>query len=220
MSERTHRGDRGPRGPRHRHGGHRDPEQRRQDFLDAAVDAIRREGPAVSMDSLARAAGVTKPILYRVFGARDGLLSALADRWTAELDEVLAPLVAAGDSDGRDLLGGTIAAYLELVERDPALYRFLTDRLAGTSVRPIASLIDDVARRVAVVVGDRLRRAGADSGAAEPWAYALVGMVHQAGDWWIGRQTMSRQALTEHLVALAWDGLAAPERAAVAEPEQ
>ena len=50
---------------------------RREEFLAAAITVIRREGAGASMEAIAREAGVTKPILYRVFGDREGLLIAL-----------------------------------------------------------------------------------------------------------------------------------------------
>ena len=53
----------------------------------------------------------------------------------------------------------------------------------------------------------RLRLAGRDPGAALPWAYGIVGLVHQAGDWWVDDQTMTRDALVDDLVTLLWDGL-------------
>src|SRR3954466_7199428 len=66
---------------------------RRVELLDAAVRAIRRDGPRVSMDAIGAEAGVTKPIVYRHFGDRVGLASALADQFgaalVAELDATL-----------------------------------------------------------------------------------------------------------------------------------
>jgi hypothetical protein len=70
---------------------------------------------------------------------------------------------------------------------------------------------------VAIVAGDRLREAGRDSGAAVPWAYGIVGLVHQAGDWWVNDRTMSRETLVDHLVTLLWQGLAGAP--APSEPE-
>lgn len=181
---------------------------RREAFLDAAIDVVRRDGPRASMEAMARQAGVTKPILYRVFGDRNGLLQALGDRFNDELRTVLArSLARAGDDHPRTLLRSTIDAYLTLVERDPEVYRFLTARLGGDAAGTVASMADDVARQVAAVMSDELRATGADTGPAEPWAYAIVGMVHLAGDWWMRRRSISRTALVDHLVSLAWDGL-------------
>ena len=38
---------------------------RRGELLDAAIDVIRREGPDVTMEEMATAGGISKPILYR-----------------------------------------------------------------------------------------------------------------------------------------------------------
>ena len=54
---------------------------------------------------------------------------------------------------------------------------------------------------------DRDPGTGLDSGAAEPWAYAIVGAVHLAGDWWLERKTMSREQLVAYLTTLVWDGM-------------
>ena len=71
------------------------------------------------------------------------------------------------------------------------------------------SLVDRIAQQVALVAAERLRLAGRDPRAALPWAYGIVGLVHQAGDWWVDDQTMTREALVDHLVSLLWDGLGA-----------
>ena len=47
--------------------------------------AIREIGPGVTMEQLAKAGGVTKPILYRHFGDRDGLIQAIAERFSNDL---------------------------------------------------------------------------------------------------------------------------------------
>jgi hypothetical protein len=68
-------------------------------------------------------------------------------------------------------------------------------------------LSHDVARNVAVVLGQRLRDIGADDTPAELWAHGIVGMVHMAGDWWVERRPFSRDEMVDHIVHLLWDGL-------------
>jgi AcrR family transcriptional regulator len=191
--------------------------ERRGQLLDAAVDAIREIGPGVTMEQLAKAGGVTKPILYRHFGDRDGLIEAIAKRFSTDLlVSVTTPLSA--DSDARDLLRSTVDSYVGFIERDPNLYRFMVqhppERIEGATM---SSLVDLIARQVAQVAGERLRAAGRDSGAAVPWAYGIVGLVHQAGNWWVDDQTMSRDTLVNYLVSLLWDGLNASQGAEAAE---
>ncbi|MBF8188339.1 TetR/AcrR family transcriptional regulator [Nonomuraea sp. K274] len=54
---------------------------RREAILDAAADLLAREGrDAVSTRAVCKAAGVQAPILYRLFGDKQGLLDAVASR--------------------------------------------------------------------------------------------------------------------------------------------
>jgi AcrR family transcriptional regulator len=93
---------------------------RRDQLLDAAIEEIRTTGPGATMEQLAKAGGVTKPILYRHFGDRDGLITAIAQRFSgALLTSLTTPLRA--DAYPRELLESTIAAYVGHLERDPYL---------------------------------------------------------------------------------------------------
>src|SRR3954470_17983713 len=180
---------------------------RRAQLLDAAVRAIRRDGPRVSMDAIAAEAGVTKPIVYRHFGDRDGLAAALAGQFGAALVPELDAALAQG-LEPEQLLRATIDAYLGFVERDPQLYSFLVGRLGAPVGAEVANgLVAQVGQRVALVLGEQLRSLGIDSGPAEPWAFGIVGMVHLAGDWWLQRRTVTRARLVDDITALLWNGL-------------
>ncbi|MDX6232177.1 MAG: hypothetical protein QOH68_1158 [Nocardioidaceae bacterium] len=190
-------------------------EARRAELLDAAIAAIRTVGPGVTMEQLAASGGVTKPILYRHFVDRDGLITAVADVFAQEvLNEVQTSLIA--DADPQQLLVSTVNAYLSFIEREPNLYRFLMQRTAV----PINGLIEQISRQVASVIGEQLRAFGLDSGPAEPWAYGIVGMVHQAGDWWLDHQTMPRTRLVEYLASLLWDGLVGQAASTIGQSPQ
>jgi AcrR family transcriptional regulator len=70
-------------------------EDRRKELLEAADRVVLRDGPGASMNAIAAEAGITKPILYRHFGDKDGLYRALAARHT---DALLSALRAALDA--------------------------------------------------------------------------------------------------------------------------
>ncbi|QYG92182.1 TetR/AcrR family transcriptional regulator [Iamia sp. SCSIO 61187] len=199
-----------PSAPLRRSGRRASPE-RRDAFLDAAVTAIRRDGPKVSMETIAREAGVTKPIVYRLFGDRDGLLQALGERLAADINANIAEaLDRAPDDDPKAMLRTAIASYVELIDTETDVYRFVTEQIGRTTSGPnVTGLAAEIARSVAVVLGEELRRAGADSGAAEPWAFGIVGMVHLSGDWWVRTRTLPRDQLVTYLVDLLWDGFGA-----------
>jgi AcrR family transcriptional regulator len=206
----AHRAERhARRRQRHEQGGHTDRDarrlERREGLLDAAMEVIRRDGPGVSMEAIAAEAGVTKPIIYRHFGDRSGLVAALAQRFSNDLMGALQASLLR-DAEPRELLVGTIDAYLSFVEKEPNLYRFVVQHVDGGHAE-MSGFVRQVAQQVAIVMGERLRQIGYDSGAAEPWAYGLVGMVHLAGDWWVDRQAMPRARLVEYLTTLVWNGL-------------
>ena len=57
------------------------PEERRRQLLDAALEVLAEEGfDALTVEAVARRAGLTRPVIYDQFGDLDGLLLALVDR--------------------------------------------------------------------------------------------------------------------------------------------
>lgn len=80
----------------------RDAERTRRALLDAAASALRTHGPGVSLDAVAREAGVSKGGLLHHFRSRDALLVGLAEEWMSHFDAaVQAHLDPADDRPGR-----------------------------------------------------------------------------------------------------------------------
>ncbi|MEX2292432.1 MAG: TetR/AcrR family transcriptional regulator [Acidimicrobiales bacterium] len=187
---------------------------RRDALVKAAIAEIRALGPGVTMEQLAKAGGVTKPILYRHFGDRDGLVSELAERFSDQLLlAVMGPL--ADEPDPREQLVRTVSGYVAFIEKDLNLYNFLMQQVSARSVNktPISALVEVVAKQIAIVMGEQLKFFGRDTGAAVPWAYGIVGLVHTATDWWLQDRTMSRERFVQYLTDLLWTGLDEPPMA-------
>src|SRR2546423_15352320 len=89
----------------------RSADRRRRELLEAADRVVLRDGPEASMNAIAAEAGITKPILYRHFGDKNGLYRALAKRHT---DALLVTLRTALDTPGarRGRVEATLDAYL------------------------------------------------------------------------------------------------------------
>lgn len=195
-------------------------EERTRELLDAAISVIRVDGANASMERIALAGGVTKPVLYKHFGHKAGIYRAIADRYLTELREELLRSMRPGASP-RETLRRTVDTYLSVIEREPQIYRFLT-REARLSVSdpgaPVESFIRQLAGEVTVVISDGLRASGADMGAAEPIGFGITGMVQLAGDWWIERRSLPRARMTQYITDLIWSGLSGmlpdPERTA------
>jgi AcrR family transcriptional regulator len=191
-------------------------ERRREELLDVADRVIQRRGVAVSMDEIASEAGITKPVLYRHFGDKDGLYQALTERYVDELKTALKPATKA--SEPRDRLAAAIDAYLAYVEREPERYRFLLH----ASERPrTAGIVADFRRRhiaeCAFTAEDNLRRAGIDPGFAEPWAQCVSGMIRAAGTSWLEARSLPRDRLADYLTTILWEGFSSLRRATAAK---
>ena len=160
------------------------------------------------MEQLAAEAGLTKPVLYSYFRDKAGLADALADRFIDTLQGALFGAIANVEAP-RDVVRATIESFIDFVEAEPELYRFLVLGTAGTD-RGIARqrLVLEIGNRISLVVGAGLRRAGADSGAAELWSFSILGAVFIGAEWWLERPTMSRYDLVDYLTELLWSGLA------------
>ncbi|MBB5872997.1 AcrR family transcriptional regulator [Allocatelliglobosispora scoriae] len=189
--------------------------QRRVELIAAAIHAILQYGPEVDMEQVARVAGVTKPVLYRYFADKSQLWGAVGEHVAQIVVEAVGPAISRVREE-RALIAATIDAYLGTIEAQPQLYRFLMQQQGIPGVQhSIAGSAQTVAAGLARVIGDRLRAMGLDAGPAEPWAVGMVGMVQAVGDWWMRHgQPMSREALTEYLTTLLWQGIAGVRAAA------
>ena len=92
--------------------------ERRAELVLAAVAAIDTIGPAAGISEIARAAGVSKPVLYRYFDNQDDLYGAVG-RWGA--DEVMSRLLPAilTEEPVRDRVAAGVEAYLATIEEHP-----------------------------------------------------------------------------------------------------
>jgi AcrR family transcriptional regulator len=159
------------------------------------------------MDEIAAEAGITKPVLYRHFGDKDGLYEALAELYVDELKRELMP--AAEMPNARARLAASIDAYLSYVEREPERYRFLL----GAAERPrTAGLVAEF--RCASTATENMRRVGVEPAVGELWAHAVGGLVREAGIWWLETRGLPREQVVEHLTAVLWDGGSALRRSA------
>jgi AcrR family transcriptional regulator len=178
----------------------------RERVLEAAERVIARDGNGASIDAIALEAGVTKPIVYSRVGSRAELSDALAERLADKLIAAGRERVHSAELD-RDMLAGFFCTTLETMAQHRELLLFVTRgaaddmaertlHLAATSVGPLTELL-------------RLWRAhqGRDVAVAEPWSYAIVGMLNLVSLWWIDSGGRDADALAGTLADLVWAGL-------------
>ena len=102
--------------------------ERREQLLDATKAIVAQHGfHAVSIEAVAREAGITRPIVYGHFQDLTGLLEALVDREAARaLDQLVTVLPGdLGHGDPRETLLTALRGYLEAVRSDPETWKLV-----------------------------------------------------------------------------------------------
>src|SRR5437660_1411752 len=103
-------------------------EERREQLLDVTKSIVERHGfHAVSIEAVAREAGVSRPIVYGHFRDLPGLLEALVEREGARALTQLATVLPndLGRGDPRDSLLAALRGYLSAAQTDPVTWRLV-----------------------------------------------------------------------------------------------
>jgi AcrR family transcriptional regulator len=111
------------------------PGQRREQLIDAALEVILERGYArISIEAIARAAGITRPVVYDHFPNLNRLLHAVIEREERISLEQLAQVVPEdpGDQTPAELLGSGVSRFLDAVQSRPATWRIILLPLEGT----------------------------------------------------------------------------------------
>jgi AcrR family transcriptional regulator len=101
------------------------PEQRREQLLDIVLDIIDTDGVgAVSMDAVARRAGVTRPVVYSQFTDTNHMLRASLDREEQRaLAQIADAMPGPGDQDVVASFHHVFDTYLRAVAEAPQRWR-------------------------------------------------------------------------------------------------
>src|SRR5438105_1914352 len=114
--------------PRRRYAPRMPPEQRREQLIDAALGVILDHGyGGVSIEAIARTAGVTRPVVYDHFPNLGRLLQALIEREERYALEQLRHVVPddPGEQEPVEVLVGGVRRFLDAVALRPATWRII-----------------------------------------------------------------------------------------------
>jgi AcrR family transcriptional regulator len=181
-------------------------------ILDIAYDDFARLGyDGVSMTRLAARAGVTKPIVYRYFGSKDGLCTACARRMGAAM---MAEVRAATDPSlpaDRQLWAG-ILAQLRFIEDHRREWRVFVREAPLRGGLAAAALLEGhraVTRLIATLIRQAISSAGHPTPPTpelEVQAHALLGAVDQVAEWWERHPSQPRELVALRIMNFAWQG--------------
>ncbi len=171
-------------------------EQRRRQLLDVAGEVFAERGfAATTMDDVARAAGITKPVLYQHFSSKRDMFAELLDDMGSKLLNELAEATGRATS-GRERVEEGFAAYFRFVDSNPPAFRVLfgasvrnDPEFAAVTERVLSAAIDMIATLIEIDGSDEQRRI---------LAHALIGIA----------EATSRAALSDSDVDIEVDELA------------
>jgi AcrR family transcriptional regulator len=183
------------------------PDRERQ-LLTVAEQVFAERGyRAASMDEVAEAAGVTKPVLYDHFGSKEGLLAACIAKGRVELHAETVAAVA-GLSAPRDVLRAGLRAFFAFVD---VRGKGWADLLRETAVSPVAAEglaagRQDQAELTAALLEQVLPGSPPEVLALQ--AQAVNGACERVALWWREEPGLSVDEVTDLLTDLLWPGLA------------
>jgi AcrR family transcriptional regulator len=154
-------------------------DQRRQQLFEVARERFAHQGfHATSMDEIAEAAGVTKPVLYQHFPSKRALYVELLEETGRQLLSTLAEATAqAGSLRERVELG--FGAYFRFAVGNRSAFLFLLD----TSLRSdpeFARIVDEILDAAAETIATLIELPAPDA-QRQMLANAIVGMAESVG---------------------------------------
>lgn len=183
--------------------------QRREQLIHIGRATFAERGvAAATVEEIAAAAGVTKPVVYEHFGGKEGLYAVIVDRETrAMLDHIAGALV--DDMPPRALFEKTVVALLEYISENPDGFRVMVrDAPSWHSTGSLASLMSDIATQIEHELSRVMQRREIDPRFAPLYAQMLMGMAALTGDWWLEHgHEFGADVVAAHMVNLAWNGL-------------
>ncbi len=183
--------------------------ERRAQLLDVARRVFGTSGfHAASMETVAKRAGVTKPILYDHFPSKKDLYLALLDADLAILQDEVSKALAS-PLGNRERIRASFQAYFDFVDEHAEGFRLLMQETVGSEAdfrARVAEVRDQILKEVADLIV-RESRGRLDRTEAETVALALVGMAETVAQADVGASAAERQEALDTLVRLAWRGI-------------
>ena len=188
----------------------RGPERKAQ-LLQVARKVFGTKGfHGVSMEDVAREAGVTKPILYDHFSSKEALYLALLDADAQSLEDRIRAALQA-PTGNRERIRASFEAYFDFVDEHAEGFRMMMQETVGTDDvfrSNVGRVRDHIMREVSdLIVRESQGRLDRDE--ADDVALALVGMVETAARHDPGGPRERRRRTVDTLVRLAWRGITA-----------
>ena len=172
------------------------------------MQTVRERGPDISMDHLAKGAGVSKPVLYSEFGDKRGVADAIAVTLARRLEARAAADLADQPMEIPSVVRATISALIDLIDTEPELYSFIV-RAIRTGDRGLLDngLVQVIQERLAVLMA--LLLPGLDTVRLRVLSDGLFGFGFAAVESWTSHRELSKEELIDALSVVVQGGIEA-----------
>lgn len=163
-------------------------EARNAQVLDVAEALFAEHGfEGTSMEDIARAAGVTRPVVYAHYPNKDEIFLACVRRARAELEAGIREpeiMIEAGAS-AEVVMERAGEVFFSLLERDPRRWMVLFNPSIALSPT-LSEQLTEMRTHTIARIAEMLRHFSAgDDGTNTAFAYAISGVGEQLGRWWL-----------------------------------
>ena len=157
---------------------------------------------------IARAAGVTRPVVYKHFESKEAIYLAALREARQELMLDLTTALA-GDESAETRVRKATDAYFRYVELNQASWQLLFGggaAVAGPAAKEAARLRSETIR----FITGHIRRVAPDADLmlCEALAYGMSGSAEQIAKWWRRHPNVERSQVVDYQMAYAWPGIA------------
>ena len=187
-------------------------DDRMEQTLAAAHSLFAERGyAAVTMDEIAAAIGVTKPLLYNYFGNKERLYIACLEKAGDALIATIVDSVEQTANPG-DALGAGVRAFFSFLDTDRSAWAVLFDETlphGGEVFDRVASyrgqIVDLVSASLLAQMPERSRKAARVE--VEALSTALLGASEALARWWLRTEAISAEDAAELLISTVEPGL-------------
>src|SRR5579875_1192267 len=181
---------------------------RRAQILQTAEQVFAQRGyQGTSLEDIAAAAGVTRPLIYNYFADKDELYLECLHAARAELETAM--IAAAGaHSQPREMLRAGMTAYFRFVQDRGKRWEMLFGggiAVAGAVAARAEQLQFETVEKIAALI--RAAVPGLDPVTATAYAHTLSGSAQQLAKWWRHHPGLPLADLVQYQMNATWTGL-------------
>lgn len=187
-------------------------EGRRRRVIDAAIEQIEagEPGTKVRMQQIVERSGLSRSVIYRLYGDRTELLRAVQTRILEQLWDLLLPQMSL-DGTVPQIIERCVTTYVDWAVGHPALHRLAELDLSPEGESPLQHGLERIAKQVAELTTLGLELLGAPGTddrreATETLAFGMVGMALSSVRHWLQQDTSALGApqLVDLLTRACW----------------